>query len=139
MTPRETAGGVVLGPDGRIVVVNQGSNVWSLPKGGVDEGESLADAARREVTEECGLTDLTLHKELGSYSRYRTGKGGIGEVTTEPIKHITIFLFTTAQTALVRQEGETVEVRWATVDEATEMLTHPKDKEFLRSVRGIIG
>jgi 8-oxo-dGTP pyrophosphatase MutT (NUDIX family) len=138
MNPRETAGGVVLGSGGKMVVVCQGSNVWSLPKGGVEDGEDLLAAAKREVEEECGISQLEFVRELGSYLRYQTGQGGVGERTDLPIKHMNFFLFTTPQTELRGQEGETTEARWVTLDEALTMLTHPKDKEFLASVRDTI-
>ena len=45
--------------EGNLLLVRQtvhaGSTRWVLPGGGVDFGESLADAARREVHEETGL------------------------------------------------------------------------------------
>lgn len=37
---------------------------WQFPQGGVDEGETLADAARRELYEETGIKKVEL---LGSY------------------------------------------------------------------------
>ena len=42
--------------------------VWCLPGGGVDEGETVADAAIREVYEETGI-DVELTTLVGVYSR----------------------------------------------------------------------
>jgi len=138
MPRRDTAGGIVLNPEGRIVLVNQGSNVWSFPKGGVEEGERALDAARREVKEETGLTNLTYVSELGTYRRYRIGKGGIGEDIAAGEMSRTIFLFTTDESELGFDKKEILDARWVTIDEALTMLTHPKDAEFLRSVRSKI-
>lgn len=39
-------------------------NKWDLPKGKIDKGESPEQAAIRECEEECGITTLTIEKEL---------------------------------------------------------------------------
>lgn len=45
---------------------------WDLPKGKIDEGESPAEAALREVREETGLVDVDLGPSLGlTYHTYR--------------------------------------------------------------------
>jgi 8-oxo-dGTP pyrophosphatase MutT (NUDIX family) len=135
---RLSAGGAIVGPDGRIVIVRQHDNSWSLPKGGVEEGESLIEAARREIYEETGITDLVLIEELGTYDRYSIGRDGTGEDHSLPMGRRTFFLFHTKETAFTPTDGEITEARWVTVDEALSLLTHPRDVEFLASVRGRI-
>jgi 8-oxo-dGTP pyrophosphatase MutT (NUDIX family) len=58
---------VVLAPGGR-VLLQQGQDpldprqppYWFLPGGGIDAGESPAEALRRELLEECGLRDVAV-------------------------------------------------------------------------------
>ncbi|MCI4367767.1 MAG: NUDIX domain-containing protein, partial [Thermoplasmata archaeon] len=60
------AGGLVRRrSDGRLLLLHQAvEDRWCLPKGHVEAGESLREAARREIQEETGLTDLELGPEL---------------------------------------------------------------------------
>ena len=67
MKPTQTAGGIVLNTDGLVLVVSQNGNSWSLPKGHIDEDEDKLQAARREIYEESGISELELIKELSSY------------------------------------------------------------------------
>ena len=36
--------------------MNKDAGAWSIPKGGMEEGESMLDAAKRELEEETGMT-----------------------------------------------------------------------------------
>lgn len=129
-----SAGGIIVGPKGKIVLVEQHGNSWSFPKGHVEEGETLEAAARREIKEETGLRDLVLVEELGSYERYSIARDGRGETTEFGLTRRTLFLFTTTVSDLLPQDGEVTAARWVTLEEAQELLTHPKDKEFLTSI-----
>ncbi len=54
--PRIRVAGLVVN-GGRILLVRQekeGRSYWLLPGGGVEQGEELVDALRRELAEECG-------------------------------------------------------------------------------------
>ena len=129
-----SAGGVVVNSKGEVCVVSQKGNCWSLPKGHLDEGETAIDAARREINEECGLSDLKLVKHLPSYKRFRIGEGGRGE-DRNVLKTIHMYLFTTSEEILQPKDGENPEARWVSKDEVCDILTHPKDKEFFESIR----
>lgn len=135
---RESAGGVVKGPDGRIVLVCQHGNSWSFPKGKVEAGESLRDAAAREIEEEAGITDLQYVQDLGSYERYSIGPDGAGENKDWGLQKKTFFLYTTNQHALQPRDGEISEARYVSVAEAKELLTHPRDREFLEEIKDTI-
>lgn len=132
MEIRKTAGGVVVSPDNKIVVVSQNGDSWSLPKGGVDEGETPLQTAQREIQEESGINDLELVCELGTYNRPRIGKDGNGDVPNQ-MKEITFFLFRTKQTELQPEDPLNPEAIWLSLGEAVSKLTHAKDKEFLEA------
>jgi 8-oxo-dGTP diphosphatase len=60
--------------------------VWCLPGGGVEDGESLAEAGIREVKEETGL-DVELTRLVGVYSRMGGGMHDVHAVlyTARPV------------------------------------------------------
>lgn len=132
MIQTESAGGVVLNAEGLVLVVSQNGTSWSLPKGHVEAGEGLLEAARREIYEESGVAELELLGELGSYSRHRLGPDG-GEDASE-LKTIHMFLFRTSATELRPVDPDNPEAVWVERSRVAEMLTHPKDAEFFRSI-----
>lgn len=55
------ARGVVIDPDGRILLIRRADNGhWALPAGAMELGESITDCAVREVYEETGLRATAL-------------------------------------------------------------------------------
>jgi ADP-ribose pyrophosphatase YjhB (NUDIX family) len=73
---RETsAGGVVLRA-GEVLLLQRRTGEWVLPKGHIEEGESKADAAVREVQEETGLAVEAI-EPLGTTQYRFTNKSGI--------------------------------------------------------------
>ena len=123
-----SAGGVVLNKNGNVLVVSQRGKSWSLPKGHIEEGEIAIDAAKREIEEETGITEMEFVKELGSYQRYRISPDG-GEDTTE-IKTIIMFLFRTGQDELKPKDEENPEAVWMNKEDVVKTLTHERDKQF---------
>ncbi len=135
--PRNTAGGIIVNTEGKVALVYQNHNSWAFPKGGIDPGETTLEAAWREIKEETGLTAETIvyKGELGTYKRYSIGRDGTGEDTSRPESTRTFYLFATHATEMHPEDNEVSEARFVIIDEALELLTHPKDKEFLASIR----
>jgi len=75
---RLTAGGVVVRrtPEGLMVALarERGIDGWILPKGGVEPGEGIDAAARREIGEEAGLTALTKRGDLEVLERLESAR-----------------------------------------------------------------
>ncbi len=79
---RPNVGVVLFHPDGRVWygrrAGTEGPHNWQFPQGGVDDGEGLEAAARRELFEETGVTSAELiarTEEWIAYD-YPTGHGG---------------------------------------------------------------
>lgn len=64
------AGGLITSEDDDLLMIYRRGK-WDLPKGKLDEGESLEECAKREVTEETGVNQLTVEHKIGpSYHLY---------------------------------------------------------------------
>ena len=123
------AGGIVFNKNKKIIIVNQNNNSWSLPKGHVENNETLIEAAKREIYEETGVKNLKFIKSLGYYQRYRIGL--TGEDDREELKIIHIFLFFTSTIKLQPLDSHNPEAVWTTFKQGINLLTHKEDKRFL--------
>ena len=132
MRKTRSAGGVVTNSEGEVLVVSQRGTSWSLPKGHIDPGESPLAAARREIHEESGISQLELVRELGTYERQKIGLDG-GDDPSE-LKIITMFLFRTNQKSLKPVDADNPEARWLEKTKVIGLLTHQKDKEFFQRI-----
>ena len=64
---RNGVGIVVLNDERKVFVakrIDNPKNFWKMPQVGVDEGESLLEAAYRELKEETNITKVKLIKEI---------------------------------------------------------------------------
>lgn len=130
MKKTKSAGGVVVNPKGEIAIVNQKHLSWSLPKGHVEENEEILSAAKREVYEETGITELTLLRELESYSRYAMNHENNDDA--KELKALHFYLFSTTQMELTPTDKDNPEAIWVAKEDVENYLTHPEDKKFFR-------
>jgi 8-oxo-dGTP pyrophosphatase MutT (NUDIX family) len=129
------AGGVVWrrGPDGRprwALIHRPRYDDWSLPKGKLEEGESLEQAAAREVGEETGLA-CRLGPHVGT-TRYVDSRGRT--------KSADYYLMEAIDgDAAFEPNHEVDELRWLDAGEAAGLLSHEHDRGVLSDAVAIIG
>jgi 8-oxo-dGTP pyrophosphatase MutT (NUDIX family) len=124
-----SAGGVVL-HEGKVLVIvptrraADGSHVLGLPKGHLDEGETILQAAAREVREETGVT-VELVRELGEVrywyvrDRHRVAKS------------VHFFLFRYVSGDPADHDEEVLEARWMGLAEAHKALSYPGERDMV--------
>jgi len=71
-----TSGGIIFRRDKdrsvEILLVQDGKDRWTIPKGHIEEGETAIETAKREIFEEAGLSDIEILGWLGKINfRYR--------------------------------------------------------------------
>lgn len=97
-------------------------NDWSLPKGRLEPGEVIADAALREVREETAC-ECEIEKALPTV-RYMDRNGKPKEVRFWRMKLIVARPFV--------PNGEIDDVRWLTLEESDTVLTYKTDRLLLK-------
>ena len=129
-----SAGGLVFEdrPDGRWVVLISRRNAagqlqWTLPKGGLEEGEDLEAAAIREVREETGL-ESSITAKLGVVDYWFVWKPD--EVRYHKYVHYYLMTFEGGDTQAHDDEAE--DVAWMPLPDALERLTHPNERRLVQ-------
>lgn len=120
------AGGIVTrrrGGQEQILVVHRPRyDDWSLPKGKLDPGETLRDAALREVLEETGL--VCRAGAPAGEARYRDARGRAKAA---------LYFEMTAESGRFEPNDEVDEIRWLPPKAAAAMLSYTHDADLVSS------
>ncbi len=106
------AGGRVVNEDNEVLFIYRREK-WDLAKGKVDKGETLEEAARREVMEECGLNVLKLVSFLITTYHVYEVKGKWALKTTFWYR----MSATKNQTLTPQLEEEITDMKWMSKDD----------------------
>ena len=124
------AGGVVvddkLGVRRVLLVHRPRYDDWSFPKGKLDAGESVEQAALREVKEETGLKCRIVRELAVTSYRYRTRNKG----RLKP-KSVHYFLMEPPSRRIKVPVDEVDRAEWLEIDEAAKRLTYAQDRKLL--------
>ena len=119
---RDAARAVVLDPAERVLLVRfefPAGSVWATPGGGIEQGESAADAIRRELLEEAGIEDADVGPALWTRLHVIPFVSGRWDGQRERYHLVRTAAFTPAP-RLTRAELEAefvFELRWWTLPE----------------------
>jgi 8-oxo-dGTP pyrophosphatase MutT (NUDIX family) len=100
--------------------------VWRLPKGWIDEGETSEEAALREIKEEGGV-EVKIIKKIETV-RYFFVAPDRGKV----LKFVTFYLTEWVKDLPEGFDGETSEIAWFSYEEAYDTLSFKGEKEVLK-------
>lgn len=112
---------------------DDGTLVWSMPKGHVETGESMEEAAVREVREETGLV-AAIEEKLGDVTYWyvrREDDGGPVRV----LKRVRFFLMRHRGGRFADRDRELDAVRWFSIDAAEAAVPYASERDLLRTVR----
>lgn len=120
VAPHLRYGGVVFNPAGRILLRepanHYGGFTWTFPKGGPDKGEHPVDAALREVREETGCEPAVVGHLAEAFRGGIAGSTNLFFVMAAPSDEL--------DESAVAENAETWQVRWATLEEARQLIAH---------------
>jgi len=133
--PIPGVGAVVLGSEGVLLVrrdKDPGKGLWSIPGGGVEVGETQADAVIREVQEETGIecevvelvstADVILHDSEGRVEFH----------------YLLNHYLTRAVGGEIKQESVEAEVSWFNLDELPEEEMPPQIIRVIQDARNLL-
>ena len=121
------------GADSLFLLIQHQAGHWAFPKGHPNPGESPAETARREFTEETGISDFKMLHEPCFTEHYSFVQHG------EPIqKTVTYFLGFVNSRDVVLQVEEVQNSAWVSGEEAIKLITFEANRRMFGEVQAYL-
>lgn len=144
---RENVAIIVSNSEGKVLLCARADNPgfeWQFPQGGIDKGESVLEAAYRELSEETGIKEVELIKEMPEGVKYyfpdavkikfsKSGNKNVGQN-----QHYVLFKLKNDKVRIDfetnPQEIEFKAYRWAEIEEAPKEIISFKKEAYQKAV-----
>jgi putative (di)nucleoside polyphosphate hydrolase len=104
------------------------SDKWQMPQGGVDLGENLISAMKRELFEETGISNFSFIKELDYWMEYELPENLVGIIWKGKYRgqkqkwFIVKYLGNDNEINIEGKEQEFIEWKWLNIDELPNVI-----------------
>ena len=155
MTPKKLplrlgVGAVVLNKKNQVFVGKRKDNpidTWQMPQGGVNTGENLIDAMKRELHEETSIQNIKILNEIDGWFEYELPKNLLGKIWKGRYRgqkqkwFVVKFLGNDGEINLQTDKPEFIEWRWLDIENLPNVIVDFKKnvyEKLLPKIRSFI-
>ena len=143
-------GAVVLNKKNQVFVGKRKDNPidkWQMPQGGVNTGENLIDAMKRELHEETSIQNIKILNEIDGWFEYELPKNLLGKIWRGRYRgqkqkwFVVKFLGNDGEINLHTDKPEFIEWRWLDIENLPNVIVDFKRKvyeQLLPKIRNFI-
>ena len=141
---------VVLNKNNKVFVgkrIDNPNNKWQMPQGGVNTGENLVDAMKRELHEETNIQNIKILNEIDGWFEYELPKNLLGKIWKGRYRgqkqkwFVVKFLGNDGEINLQTDKPEFIEWRWLDIENLPNVIVDFKRKvyeQLLPKIRNFI-